>query len=56
MKFKCLHTGDVYIYENAHDIEHMKNHPEYEAIIEQAEAPKPVTPVKRTYNKSIKEE
>ena len=38
MKFKCIHTSQVYEFTADHDIQQMLKHPEYLAITEE-EAP-----------------
>ena len=32
MQFKCIHTGQVYTFNEPHDIETMQNHPEYTEV------------------------
>lgn len=32
IKFKCKQTGNIFSFENAHDIKTMRTHPEYEEI------------------------
>ena len=39
MKFKCIHTEQVYEFTADHDIQQMLKHPEYLAIAEAVEAP-----------------
>ena len=39
MKFKCIHTEQVYEFTADHDIQQMLKHPEYLAITEEEEAP-----------------
>lgn len=39
MKFKCKLSGGVYEFTAEHDIKTMKEHPDYEEVVE--EAPKP---------------
>lgn len=46
MKFKCVHTGQVYEYSSEHDIAEMLKHDEYIAVTEEP-APKPVKQAKK---------
>lgn len=39
MKFKCIHTGQVYEFTSDHDIKTMKEHPEYTEVVEAEEQP-----------------
>lgn len=41
MKFKCIHTGEIYEFLQENDIEEMLKHDEYEAIEEPKEPKKP---------------
>ncbi len=34
VKFKCKSSGNVFSYENSHDIKTMRDHPEYEEVKE----------------------
>ena len=50
MKFKCIHTGQIYEYSTEHDIKEMLKHAEYSAIEEevvQEVVQKPVKQVKK---------
>jgi hypothetical protein len=33
-KFKCIHTGNVFTFTVEHDIEGMREHPEYKEVTE----------------------
>lgn len=35
VKFKCKASGNVFSYENAHDIKTMRAHPEYDEVVEE---------------------
>ncbi len=35
VKFKCIHTGNVFTFTVPHDIQTMREHAEYEEVIEQ---------------------
>jgi len=56
MKFKCIHTGSIYVFESEHDVEQMKQHPEYEQVVQDSEEPVKAPPVKRTYTKQSNKE
>ena len=49
MKFKCIHTGQIYEYSTEHDIKEMLKHAEYLAVEEVVEevVQKPVKQVKK---------
>jgi hypothetical protein len=34
VKFKCIHTGNVFTYTVDHDIAGMRKHPEYQEVTE----------------------
>lgn len=52
-KFRCIHSGNVFVFESEHDIRDLRKHAEYQEVIEQSQEPKveKVQPAKRTYNK-----
>lgn len=46
MKFKCIHTGQIYEYSTEHDIKEMLKHAEYLVVQEVVQKP-----VKQAKNK-----
>lgn len=50
MKFKCIHTGNVFEFTQEHDIKTMLEHPEYLQVPEVIEEPKP-----KAVRKSVKQ-
>lgn len=34
-KFRCIHSGNVFVFESQHDINDLRKHPEYVEVIEQ---------------------
>lgn len=55
-KFKCIHSGNVFVFESEYDIQGLRKHPDYTEVVETKEADKePLkadkNSVKRTYNK-----
>lgn len=46
VKFKCIHTGQVYEFTTEHDIKTMRNHSEYVEVKEEEEPVKAVKPKK----------
>jgi len=53
MKFKCIHTGQVYEYSTEHDIKEMLKHAEYTLVEEEEPAPKPVKQAKKTKGEEL---
>ena len=52
MKFKCIHTGQVYEYTVEQDIREMLKHAEYSAVEEVVQEPTP-KPVKQAKKKEL---
>ena len=54
MKFKCIHTGQVYEYLVEQDIREMSKHAEYSAVEEDEEVvQKPVKQAKKTKGEEL---
>ena len=53
MKFKCIYSGQVYEFIQEQDIKTMKEHPEYQEVVEEVEA---VKPSKKVVPKVVSEE
>ena len=49
-KFKCKHSGNVFSFEQEQDIKGLREHPDYEEVIEEIKVEKPVS--KKTAPKS----
>lgn len=50
MKFKCIHTGQIYEYSTEHDIKEMLKHAEY-SVVEEVVQEVVQKPVKQAKNK-----
>jgi transcription initiation factor IIE alpha subunit len=56
MKFKCIHTGNVFEFTQEHDIKTMLEHPEYVEYVEYAQVPEVIEePKPKAVRKSVKQ-
>lgn len=47
-KFKCKHTGNISEFNTEHDIKTMREHAEYDEVLEEVEEPKKIIRPKKS--------
>lgn len=55
-KFKCIYSGNVFVFESDYDIKGLRKHPDYVEVVESEAVNEKIVkvdkqPMKRTYNK-----